>query len=365
LDALRFSQQNSRLNSLDRDFANLNEKAMVDIFRKELVDDNFIISKRLLGRAQIAPQWLGGNYFGEAVKVPHSDHITIAKPVDSRAFQHRVLVEFVRSAVDYEEEHGRSRPVEIEAGAARAAEERLSSKTANNPVIIQWPQAVAEPSHPRGEDGSRRLKLYVIAATGCLGAVVAGSIGLNALSDYRFQRALLDAGRRTVLRGITSWDKIPSSLQQPVARGLSDYELALALTDKGVLRLDGSEILVGTPGSRTQASLYVHTLELYWNSTIVTNGNNLTIVTARVISENGKILSFLPRDLTSRRTGAAGLAGGVLRFASLTTINGPMIISLPGQNGAPGQAGDKGEPGAAGSRGSDAVRGAFGCGAGR
>ena len=46
LDALRFSQENTWLNALDRDFINLKERKRIPIFGKELVEDNFIIARR-------------------------------------------------------------------------------------------------------------------------------------------------------------------------------------------------------------------------------------------------------------------------------------------------------------------------------
>ena len=45
--------------------------------------------------AQIVPPWSGAKYFGEPLKVPHSNHITISKPASSSAIQHRLLVDFI------------------------------------------------------------------------------------------------------------------------------------------------------------------------------------------------------------------------------------------------------------------------------
>ena len=63
-------------------------------------------------------------------------------------------------------------------------------------------------------------------------------------------------------------------------------------------------IQIGSLGIRAQAGLYVHTLELAPNCKIVTNGNVLTIVAARIVSEGGAIVSFLPGDLTATAPGA-------------------------------------------------------------
>ena len=93
-DALRFSQGNSWLNSLDKEFQNLKESGRLRITGKELVEDRFVLLKRLW-KKQIVEPFSGARYFGERVKVPLSDHFTIAKPDNDTAFQHRLLRKFV------------------------------------------------------------------------------------------------------------------------------------------------------------------------------------------------------------------------------------------------------------------------------
>lgn len=94
--ALRFSQTNTWLNDLDRDFMTLKESGRVSITGKELVEDRAIMLKRWLGlRNQIVEPFSSGRYFGEVFKVPGSDHISISKPQTSDAIQHRLLKQFV------------------------------------------------------------------------------------------------------------------------------------------------------------------------------------------------------------------------------------------------------------------------------
>lgn len=98
-DALRFSQTNSWLMDLDREFLNLKESGHVRIKGKELIEDRFITLPGLI-RTQVVEPFSGARYFGEPLKVPGSDHFTIATPESAEAIQHRLLADFVRDLID-------------------------------------------------------------------------------------------------------------------------------------------------------------------------------------------------------------------------------------------------------------------------
>jgi chaperonin GroEL (HSP60 family)/pimeloyl-ACP methyl ester carboxylesterase len=93
-EAMRFDQSNAWLNDLDKDFLNLKEKRNLSISGKELLEDHFFFAKRLF-RNQVVLPFSGAKYFGDAIKIPDSDHCSIAKPASVQAFQHRLLVEFL------------------------------------------------------------------------------------------------------------------------------------------------------------------------------------------------------------------------------------------------------------------------------
>jgi hypothetical protein len=95
LEILKFSQTNHWLNTLDKDFLNLKEGGRLLINGKELIEDQFAATSSLLRFNQIVPPWTGAKYFGNPIKIPRSDHITIAKPTASSDLQHRLLVEFI------------------------------------------------------------------------------------------------------------------------------------------------------------------------------------------------------------------------------------------------------------------------------
>jgi len=93
--ALRFSQSNVWLNDLDKDFLNLINNKNLRIKGKELIEDLPLYGKGIL-KKQIVEPFSGARYFGRAFKVPGSDHITISKPKDKYAVQHRLLVQFIK-----------------------------------------------------------------------------------------------------------------------------------------------------------------------------------------------------------------------------------------------------------------------------
>lgn len=93
-EVLRFSQNNTWLNDLDKNFQNLKEAGNLLIVGKELVEDKPIILKNFFNK-QIVEPFSGARYFGEQFKVQNSDHSTIAKPQDKETIQHRLLCRFI------------------------------------------------------------------------------------------------------------------------------------------------------------------------------------------------------------------------------------------------------------------------------
>jgi hypothetical protein len=96
VEALRFNQANIWLSDLDRQFLNLKEKPPFPLFGRELVESDPVYLPRLLFPArQVVFPASAARYFGDALKIPGSNHMTIAKPHDREALQHRMLVQFV------------------------------------------------------------------------------------------------------------------------------------------------------------------------------------------------------------------------------------------------------------------------------
>jgi len=93
-DALRFGQNNYWLNGLDSQFKDLKESGKLKLFGKELVEDKFVILRRIF-KKQVVEPFSGTVNFEKSIKIPNSDHYSIAKPSDKDAFQHKLLCEFL------------------------------------------------------------------------------------------------------------------------------------------------------------------------------------------------------------------------------------------------------------------------------
>lgn len=92
---LRFTQDNTWLNDLNKDFIDLKESGRLAIRGKELVEDHFIFAKNWW-KKQVVEPFSGRRYFGDSYKVEGSDHFSIATPENSTAIQHQLLCHFIR-----------------------------------------------------------------------------------------------------------------------------------------------------------------------------------------------------------------------------------------------------------------------------
>jgi pimeloyl-ACP methyl ester carboxylesterase len=91
---LRSSQDNLWLNDLDKDFINLRDSINLQIQGKELIEELPLFGKGIF-KNQVVEPFSAARYFSDSFKVPCSDHITIAKPPDGDAIQHKLLISFI------------------------------------------------------------------------------------------------------------------------------------------------------------------------------------------------------------------------------------------------------------------------------
>ena len=81
VDALRFAQNNIWLSDLDKDFRDVKERHAFPLFGRELVEADAVVLPRLIFPSrQIVPLHSANRYFGDALKIRNSNHITIVKP---------------------------------------------------------------------------------------------------------------------------------------------------------------------------------------------------------------------------------------------------------------------------------------------
>jgi len=142
--ALKFAQDNQWLNELDAEFQTLKESARIPIVGRELQEDKFIIHRLFRFFPQIVVPHSAHRYFGDPLKVTHSDHFSISKPADRNAIAHQALVRFLREASTLLASPA-SRPL---AGAGTIA---TSSQKAAESLAV--PAMAAEPADNWPEEG--------------------------------------------------------------------------------------------------------------------------------------------------------------------------------------------------------------------
>jgi pimeloyl-ACP methyl ester carboxylesterase len=156
LNILKIGQKNHWLNTLDRDFMNLKEGGRLIIKGKELVEDQFFANSSLLRFDQIVRPWTGARYFGDPIKIPRSDHISIAKPSGPSDLQHRLLVEFICTVCGEKS---------LKTPSDRKAE-------SENRLVVDWNALL--PDKESGSVASPRRKI----ATATAAAVASGFVAL-------------------------------------------------------------------------------------------------------------------------------------------------------------------------------------------
>ncbi|MGH8854319.1 MAG: esterase/lipase family protein [Telluria sp.] len=98
VDALRVSQTNPWLTSLNSDFAGIVRARRIT--GKELVEDRSIFQTGGFFRKPIVSPLAAGGLFPDPLKIPKSDHFSISKPDGPTALQHRMLLSFVRDTMN-------------------------------------------------------------------------------------------------------------------------------------------------------------------------------------------------------------------------------------------------------------------------
>jgi hypothetical protein len=98
VDALRVSQTNPWLTSLNSDFAGIVESRRIR--GRELVEDKSIFPVAGLFRKAIVNPLSAGGLFPDPLKIPASDHFSISKPDGQDALQHRVLLAFIQKILE-------------------------------------------------------------------------------------------------------------------------------------------------------------------------------------------------------------------------------------------------------------------------
>jgi hypothetical protein len=170
--ALRFADDNTLLNNLDRDFINLKESDRLPLMGKELVEDEFIVLPRYIG-SYVVPPFSGAKYFGKSIKIAHSNHFTIAEVRDSSALQHRLLVQFAKRVFDIADD----------------------ATLGGSPVPEPDPVSGEEATEPASDKKWKMLLAFLVLAIGCslLGWVVKAHLSKKPLFSTLIPLPIVDA----------------------------------------------------------------------------------------------------------------------------------------------------------------------------
>ncbi len=158
--ALKFSQNNVWLNDLDKDFINL-KNGKLQIEGKELIEDLPLYGKGFI-RRQIVEPFSGAKYFGNSFKVPGSDHITIATPVNREAVQHRLLVQFIS---DFEDLFKANESNLVDEARTKKTTENLANLESNSDIVPELAVQQGEGYFVGGTNAVRRTALTLLDST--------------------------------------------------------------------------------------------------------------------------------------------------------------------------------------------------------
>lgn len=94
---LKRIDRNDWLSELHRDFLNLKESGQLNLYGQEILEDKSMFWRNFT--SPIVREFSANTYFGNSVKIPESNHSSIAKPADSSAQQHNILVSFIKTVI--------------------------------------------------------------------------------------------------------------------------------------------------------------------------------------------------------------------------------------------------------------------------
>jgi pimeloyl-ACP methyl ester carboxylesterase/molybdopterin-guanine dinucleotide biosynthesis protein len=264
--ALKFSENNLWLNDLDKDFTNLRENKNLQINGKELIEDLPLYGKGLI-RRQVVQPFSGAKYFGNSIKVPGSDHSTIAAPACEDEIQHRLLVQFIKECI---EKNNDSRESNIETpNLSNQAEKFNQEKTYENFLTRT------------DEVNSILVQLESNDANKVISLVGLGGIGKTALCHYVVTQAYT--------RGITKkiiWIRAKKQQFNPSTSETQSIYRKSTLTFEQALQ----EISDQTPGITNDIRQDIDALKKVITKSL-TDIHSLVVIDGLEDSKNPKILA--------------------------------------------------------------------------
>jgi tetratricopeptide (TPR) repeat protein len=158
---------------------------------------------------------------------------------------------------------------------------------------------------------------------------------------------------------------LPAANRELLPLVKSPSETELLLSKRPSLDLGGKTVVIDPDAPRASYTIVARTIRFSRDTLIVTNGNELSIIASDLISDGGRIASFVHQPYSSERAnpGRNGKDGGVVHLHVVDHIEGRLIVQLRGQDGGDGVDGANGVRGGFGAPGRPAVNGTFSCAA--
>lgn len=170
-------------------------------------------------------------------------------------------------------------------------------------------------------------------------------------------------------------DSMPAEARRSVPITLNENDFKARLRDGGTIELINTVWRIGEGPSYGQntSQFFAADVLILKNASIVTNGNTLALFVNRLVSNNGKILSFADTDKKAAtganatssgqagRPGNPGDSGGAVSIHVIQELEGTIAVDLSGQEGGNGGDGAKGSRGIAGVKGDSAVSDGLWC----
>lgn len=139
----------------------------------------------------------------------------------------------------------------------------------------------------------------------------------------------------TVLKGNLSWNDITKNIETEYTNIITPTDLEARITKNGNLVLDSCRIILSYTKNE---SLYLIANELSFTEAFIeTNGNTLTIICNKLISNNGSIISFNKHNMHATQNNLNAKNSGTVKLVILDTLIGKLNVFLDGQNGANGK----------------------------
>jgi hypothetical protein len=161
------------------------------------------------------------------------------------------------------------------------------------------------------------------------------------------------------------YNDLPQDVKGIVTLGVNADDLRKILIDRPNLVLDGATLKISEPDRGRVRTIAVNTLELRNGGKIEIGSIDLEIAAKTVISQDGQIISFLPRHepepVSSGQNGSPGLRSGTVSIFGELETQSLLHVSLAGGDGHAGGVGAQGPGGAAGPSGDNAADHLFDC----